>query len=508
MIITIGTIIKDAQGNEYSLEERIGSGGFGDVYKAFSKHNNGFVAVKFLQNTFDNDDAILSFQKEMNQSLLVDSEHVEKYYYIHNGSDYPSYPPYIIMEYTDGGTLRDLLINQNGKQFDLDTLMNMFLQLADGMKCVSQYLVHRDIKPENILNFYGTLKITDFGLSKLCGESTKTMTFKNGGTMLYIAPEAWNNDKNTIQMDIYSMGIVFYELATLTYPYSLPKNQEYSAYRDMHLYETPINPTSLRRDLPTRIVSVILGMLEKPTQSRLNNWDEIINLLQSDTQPKNTISSIVSRAVALKNEKDLQWQTQKLEKEKMDESKKEHIKFAYSQYSNSVLSVVREFANQFNNEYLKQQKISIEEISPSGLVSRFSTKIRMPTGYYINIEGEVLFEENYSKKITTTFGQQRTVHYLPQCRRKDIVLWCQLKDHNEKGFNILLLKNDASIYGDWYILENKENPLSGIQDTVPFGFKISDLPRAIQRIDMYDIYNMNLISFTSERFLDFFTERV
>ena len=158
----------------------------------------------------------------MNQAKLLDSENVIKYLYIHDGNEFPEYPPFIIMEYTDGGTLRDLIANRNGQQFEVETLMGYFEQLAHGMKCISEQLVHRDIKPENILNFHGVLKITDFGLSKISGESTKTMTFKGYGTSPYVAPEAWNNDRNTIQMDIYSMGIVFYELATLSYPYEKP----------------------------------------------------------------------------------------------------------------------------------------------------------------------------------------------------------------------------------------------------------------------------------------------
>lgn len=83
------------------------------------------------------------------------------------------------------------------------------------MIAINAELVHRDIKPENILVSNDVLKISDFGLAKIASESTRTMSFKGYGTIPYIAPEAWNSDKNTIQMDIYSMGIVFYELATL-----------------------------------------------------------------------------------------------------------------------------------------------------------------------------------------------------------------------------------------------------------------------------------------------------
>lgn len=118
------------------------------------------------------------------------------------------------------GTLTSLIENQKktGVQFEKAFLLNVFAQLAEGMREISKFLVHRDIKPDNILICNGKMKISDFGLSKLAGENTRTLTFKGYGSTKYVAPEAWNNDKNTIQMDIYSMGIVFYELAFYLFP--------------------------------------------------------------------------------------------------------------------------------------------------------------------------------------------------------------------------------------------------------------------------------------------------
>ena len=93
----------------------------------------------------------------------------------------------------------------------------MFLQLASGMKHINSILVHRDIKPDNILIVDDVLKITDFGLAKYAEATTRSVTFKGYGTKEYCAPEVCKNEKNTIYMDIYSMGIVFYEIATLKY---------------------------------------------------------------------------------------------------------------------------------------------------------------------------------------------------------------------------------------------------------------------------------------------------
>lgn len=141
------------------------------------------------------------------------------------------------MEYANNGTLRDI-INQRKRTksfYSTEELFGIFRQLANGMNDINSLLVHRDIKPENILLCGSVLKITDFGLSKVAVEKTRTITFKGGGTPLYMSSEAWDFSKNTIQMDIYSKGIIFYELAALEYPYSpMPRTQEDA--KNLHMY--------------------------------------------------------------------------------------------------------------------------------------------------------------------------------------------------------------------------------------------------------------------------------
>src|SRR5207237_1559649 len=94
--------------------------------------------------------------------------------------------------------------------------------LADGMEAVNSKMLHRDLKPDNILMDGDTPKIADFGLSKLVGAATRSVTFKGGQQVFYMAPEGWKFDKNEIQIDMYALGIVLYEIAALKYPYKLP----------------------------------------------------------------------------------------------------------------------------------------------------------------------------------------------------------------------------------------------------------------------------------------------
>ena len=264
MIIAASSTIKDGEGNSYILDSILGSGGFGNVFKAHRENDGAIFAVKILLSLFESSKSMLSFQNELNETLLVSSDHIIKYIYAHDGNTYPEYPPYIIMEYADG-TLTSLIEEQKktGVQFENTFLVNVFTQLAEGMREISEFLVHRDIKPDNILISNGKMKISDFGLSKLAGENTRTLTFKCYGSARYVAPEAWDNDRNTIQMDIYSMGIVFYELATLSYPYNVKTSADFSTLRDAHMYKAPQNPQSINTGLPSNIVSIIIRMIEK-----------------------------------------------------------------------------------------------------------------------------------------------------------------------------------------------------------------------------------------------------
>ena len=512
MIITIGSCIKDDKENSYCLTEIIGEGGFGYVYKARREKDGACFAVKTLQNNFLSEDMYLSFQKEANQSKLIDSENVIKYIFIHDGKQLPELPPYIIMEYTEDGTLRDLMEHQNGVFFDNNLLVNLFLQLSKGMKAVNAQVVHRDIKPENILNFGGTLKITDFGLSKIAGEITRTMSFKNGGTPLYIAPEAWNNDKNTIKMDIYSMGIVFYELATLDYPYQIPTKSDLIEYKNMHLYQGAKNPASVNNNLPPHIISVIIKMLEKSTRSRYNSWDEIITALETKQHPEDDISKYVNKAISLQNAEDLRQQKEKAEYEKAEQERRNHIVFTYSQFSNAVISPIREFSNRFNENYPGGKQIVVREYGPKGSNHRFRTAIVMPSNKEIEIQGEVIFKENYTKKVAINPlfypGKTEIVNYIPQFENKDVLLWCQVEDADHIGFNLLLVKNDDDIYGEWIFIENSTNFFSREPRPSPFGFDLSELPEEIDYLHTTHIYDMKPSVFSKEKIIDFISSHI
>jgi serine/threonine protein kinase len=102
---------------------------------------------------------------------------------------------------------------------------------------------------------------------------TRTSTFKGGQHVLYMAPEGWKGDKNEIQIDMYSLGIVLYEVAALKYPYKLPADS--NGWRDMHLFQTATPLASLRPDLPTAFCQVVARLMEKNPRDRFTQWQEV-----------------------------------------------------------------------------------------------------------------------------------------------------------------------------------------------------------------------------------------
>jgi len=365
MLISIGSVLKDDMGNSFTLDKMINSGGFGSVYQARRDNDDKIFAVKTLSSAFESEDKLRSFQNEIRLTAKIASPYVIKYEFAHDGTKYPEFPPYIIMEFAQG-TLSEIICEQTklGDPFENEALVQMFNQLASGMKTINNVLVHRDIKPDNILVCDNILKISDFGLSKIAGEDTRTLSFKGYGTLKYIAPEAWNNDTNTIQMDIYSMGIVFYELATLQYPYELKESYDQFDIRDVHLYHTPKNSMKANPELAPHLASLIMKMTEKSTQKRYTNWDDIISALSLEITTTDFISTIVGQATRRRTEADLKYQNVVLEEQKHKQEIEDYCKLIYSQYERTILTPIKDFAEQFNMSYQGDQKIVFAIPSP------------------------------------------------------------------------------------------------------------------------------------------------
>lgn len=510
MIITIGSKIKDEKENTYTLTEELGHGGFGCVYKAIRDLDKSVYAVKTLLYSFGNETAVKSFKNEIKLSSQINGEHVIHYIYAHDGDKYPELPPYIIMEYADGGTLADLIKERKrtNNPYSQEELKNLFLQLVDGMKSINKKLVHRDIKPENILISNGICKITDFGLAKVASESTRTMSFKGYGTYPYIAPEAWKSDKNTIQMDIYSMGIVFYQLALLDYPYDIVSN-DMESYRNAHLFSRVKRTSELKNILGADVASIILAMLEKPIQKRLKSWEEIEEQLGNPSlEVIGDLGNIVSLAIEKKIEIDTRKQQQIEEENRRKKEEEDYCNLVKNQFESVIIDFFERFTNEYNLHLAGNDKCKFESSMHSDFLKLFSYELTIPSVTDIKVDCQIIMPNSFTRVIDMDraygfLGQygKREELYTPQYNNKNIMGWVVIENEEGFGFNLMLVETD-DMYGDWYILNNKNN-LSHVtqnkQKQEPFAFQINELEQALRGIHATSLYSSDVELFNEQK---------
>lgn len=495
-ILNVGTAIKDDKGNRYLLDELIGQGGFAYVFKAHRETDGKIFAVKTMLPSFGDPALAQSFQNEIQMAAKVHGDHIIRYEYVHNGSAFPEFQPYIIMEYADGGTLDKIIGNKKsiGKPFSNEELIAIFMQLAEGMRQINSALVHRDIKPANILLCGSTLKISDFGISKLAAEATRTQSFKGAGTLMYMAPEAWDWSKNTIQMDIYSMGIIFYELAALRYPYN-PIPRTYEDCKSAHLLSPVTSITN--SSISPSIISLINRMLEKSTKRRFSSWDEIIKMLESDTVPASPMDRFVANAVAIQNAEDTARQKREADARRRKKEEEDSSKLISFQIKQTVLAPIETFVEKVNQQYAGERKLRLTQ------TSSMEWELSDPTGNSLTIcmqkVREQLREVSYND-----FGriQRRSETYIPKFRGKAILAWGMIENRAEYGFNLLLV-DSGDLYGDWIIMNNKNNFSHGTNKArnEPFAFSWDELPNEVRNEYVTHLYTSEYEPFDDISFM-------
>ncbi len=261
--------------DRYQIMKSIGEGGMANVYLAYDTILDRDVAVKILRGDLSGDEKFVRrFQREaLSASSLTHPNIVEVY---DVGEDHGMY--YIVMEYIEGRHLKDL-IKKRGK-LTVSEVIDIMLQITDGMSVAhDSYIIHRDIKPQNIMILEnGLVKITDFGISMAMNATQLTQTNSVMGSVHYLPPEQASGKGSSLQSDIYSMGIVMYELLAGKLPYKGDNAVEIAL---KHLKEPLPSIKDEIPSLPQSIENIIIRATAKNPKNRYADAREMHNDLMT-----------------------------------------------------------------------------------------------------------------------------------------------------------------------------------------------------------------------------------
>ena len=261
-------------GNRYELLEKIGEGGMSEVFKARCNKLNRFVAVKILKKEFCNNPEIVEkFKGEATAIATLSDNNIVNILDVGTQDDIN----YIVMEYVKGKTLKDV-IKQVGKM-NYETGISVAIQIARALDCAHRNkIIHRDVKPQNILvTEDGVMKVTDFGIAKSSTSSTITNTSTIMGSAHYLSPEQAKGSFIDCRTDLYSLGVVLYEMVTGTVPFQADSAV---AIALKHIQEEPIPPKQLNSKIPDSLNKLILKAMEKEPSKRYQSAKEMIADLQ------------------------------------------------------------------------------------------------------------------------------------------------------------------------------------------------------------------------------------
>jgi eukaryotic-like serine/threonine-protein kinase len=375
----LGSSLVGPNSETFKVTDFLGQGAFGEVYRAVGDSAGTVLAVKLLPvSSLTTDDSRVALLNEIRAAQQVSHPNVVQVLHVNDGSTSPI-GPYVFMEYVSGGTLARLLRAQaqSGTQTPLNRAVEMMIDIAQGARAINEKLIHRDIKPDNILVEGAVLKIGDFGISKFVDESTRLQTFKGGQHMAYMAPEAWQNQANTFKLDVYSAGLVFYQILALKHPLTdkVKDPGNFLDWQSVHLYEQCADVRTLQNDVPVSIAQLVSRMVGKRPNDR-PRWDETLKIL---TQPGTTnasdhpaVKAAVDAVIASKQKQEeqaLKSQQQKTEREKQ---------LALYQYSCDVLlQQLKPPVEQFNREFQHGQ-ITVDR--QFGFIT-----YRIPSGHNITV---------------------------------------------------------------------------------------------------------------------------
>lgn len=483
------------QGKEYVISKFLGQGGMGQVFSIEDSNGNSTFALKHLQHFIPDDNNHRSLINEWEKAQTINHKNVICYHGFHDGLTEPK-TPYLIMELAKDGSLEDFLKSQTEFMNESDCL-EIFHQIIDGMEAVNEVLVHRDIKPDNIFIEQGIFKIADFGLAKIAEEKTRSKTFKGWGTEPYIAPEAYRAETNTIQMDMYSIGHVFYQIAGMKHAYGLQHDWEKA-----HLTEVAEALNNVNPNISPKIASIVNKLISKRPSSRYETWDCVRKDMVSSAQNVGSHKTAINNILQKKISRDLSAEKVLSEKQIKDKELTRKSDILNFQFSDEIIRPIKRFVEDFNKVSGSSLTMNISEYSQvDGLACEISFDRKAVKIWFHKINEEDVIER-HGKDM---WGDQRLYIIKPELNGKPILAWGGIECSDNTGLNIVLTPSDSEEYGDWYLLKNTHSGFGGRGDNRPdpFAFTSDELVKEIHNVNVTHIYNLKVSSLASQNVIDF-----
>lgn len=256
--------------NRYEIIKRVGNGGMATVYKAKDHTLNRFVAVKILKDEFTTDEEFIKrFNSEAQAVASLTNPNIVSVYDVGNeGNLY-----YIVMELVQGKTLKEV-IQEDGK-LSWKWSLKVAIQIAQALDAAHKNnIIHRDIKPHNIIiTEDGMAKVTDFGIAKAVSNSTITAFGTTLGSVHYFSPEHARGGFTDAKSDLYSLGVVMYEMLTGKVPFDADTPVSVAL---MHMQEKPIEPILLNPSIPVSVNKIVLKAMQKDPNLRYQSAKEML----------------------------------------------------------------------------------------------------------------------------------------------------------------------------------------------------------------------------------------
>ena len=265
--------------NRYKILDHLGTGGMATVWLGYDTILDRQVAIKTFKIDANDEDAVKRFNREAKAVTSLSHPNIVSIYDVENEGEFY----YLILEYVEGMTLKDYMIKN--PRIPIETIVYIAKQIAAGLSHAHQNgIIHRDIKPQNILmNDNLTCKITDFGIARAYGDTTLTQTNQMLGTVYYLSPEQARGNVATAQSDIYSLGILIFEMITGQIPF---KGESAVAIALKHLQEELPDIDKYRENVPQSVKNIVLQATMKNPNERYISSKELFDDLSTVLNPE------------------------------------------------------------------------------------------------------------------------------------------------------------------------------------------------------------------------------